>query len=275
MEFQGRSQSLPIETATPVSHILAMNSALVPIAFPQAEIEALAARYARANGGPMSLLNRFGGTVEKQMANLPESVRQRIADLSVQALEQAYGAAARGGRLGRLGGRRQMALAGLTGAAGGVGGMPTALAELPFTITLILRTIQEVAETHGFSPEDPATRRACLEVFSAGSPLAADDGVNTGFLGARLTLTGPALHKMIAKVAPKLAAALGQKLAAQAVPVLGAVAGAGLNLAFVGYYREMAEIRFGLLRLGAHHDPAEVSAAFAAAAASARPVLRA
>jgi len=243
-----------------------MSTALVPIAFPQAEIDALAARYARANGGAMALLNRFGGTVEKQLAALPAPVQARVLAMTQTALARAYGVAAQGGRMGRIGARGHMALAGLTGAAGGFGGMATAAAELPFTITLILHAIQDVAQSHGFDPADEATRRACLEVFSAGSPLAADDGVNTGFLGARMTLTGPALHKMIAKVAPKLASALGQKLAAQAVPVLGAVAGAGLNLAFVSYYREMAEVRFGLLRLGMLHDPEAVSAAFARAA---------
>ena len=102
-------------------------------------------------------------------------------------------------------------------------------------------------------------------MFGAGSLLARDDGVDTAFIGARLALTGPALHKLIASVAPRLAAALGQKLAAQAVPVLGALSGAALNAAFLGYYRELAQIRFALLRLAHRHGPEPVLAAFAAA----------
>jgi hypothetical protein len=100
--------------------------------------------------------------------------------------------------------------------------------------------------------------------------LAADDGVNTSFLSARLTLTGPALQGVIATVAPRLAAALGQKLAAQAVPVLGAVSGAALNAAFLRYYREVARIRFALMRLAVQHGGAAVAARFAEATSAPR-----
>lgn len=41
----------------------------------------------------------------------------------------------------------------------------------------------------------------------------------------------------------------GAKLAAQTVPVLGAVAGATINYHFTRYYREIARVHFGLLRL--------------------------
>lgn len=242
-------------------------------AFPDAEITALAARHARAGRGAMALLNKLGGKVEHQMDALPEAVQDRILALTRSALERSYGLAASSGQLGRIGGGGHLALAGLSGAAGGLGGLPSALAELPVTVTVILRAIQEVARDHGFDPADEAVRRETLRVFAAGGPTEADDGVNTSFIGARLTLTGPTVQKMIAAVAPKLAAALGQKLAAQAVPVLGAVAGAGLNLAFVRYYREVAHIRFGLLRLAQQHDPERVSRAFARAVRAA-PVLR-
>ena len=75
---------------------------------------------------------------------------------------------------------------------------------------------------------------------------------------------------LIATVAPRLAAALGQKLAAQAVPVLGAVSGAALNAAFLRYYREVARIRFALMRLAVQHGGAAVAARFAEATAAPR-----
>jgi hypothetical protein len=80
-----------------------------------------------------------------------------------------------------------------------------------------------------------------------------------------MTITGAAVHNLIATVAPKLAAVLGQKLAAQAVPVLGAMTGAALNAAFLSYYREVARIRFALLRLAEVHGAEPVLEAFAAA----------
>ena len=92
---------------------------------------------------------------------------------------------------------------------------------------------------------------------------------NAAIANPTLTTTAYA-QRVIATVAPKLATALGQKLAAQAVPVLGAVAGAGLNAAFLRYYREMAEIRFALLRLAEQHGAEEILTAFAKAT-EARP----
>jgi len=47
---------------------------------------------------------------------------------------------------------------------------------------------------------------------------------------------------------------MGQKLASQAVPVLGAVAGATTNYVFSGYYQKMAQVHFGLRRLAIDTD---------------------
>jgi hypothetical protein len=52
--------------------------------------------------------------------------------------------------------------------------------------------------------------------------------------------------------------------------VIGAVTGATLNAAYLGYYRELAEIRFALLRLSVRHGGEYVQAEFAAATAPPR-----
>ena len=69
-----------------------------------------------------------------------------------------------------------------------------------------------------------------------------------------MALSGAGLQALIARVAPKLATVLGQKLAAQAVPVLGAVAGAATNYAYTRYYTDMAHVHFGLRRLSIDAD---------------------
>lgn len=230
------------------------------------EIEALARALARANGPVMALVNRLGGGVERQLALLPPALRTELERVTAQALMAAHGLAG----IAEAEGRGTMAAAMASGAAGGAGGVLTSIAELPVTITVILRAIRAEAKKAGFDPAEPGIRAACLEVFAAGSPLAGDDGVNTSFLSARLTLTGPALQKLIATVAPRLAAALGQKLAAQAVPVLGAVSGAAVNAAFLRYYREIARIRFQLMRLSVQHGAEAVAGSFARATTPAR-----
>jgi hypothetical protein len=114
---------------------------------------------------------------------------------------------------------------------------------------VILRAVQGSAAEHGCDPAEEGTRMDCVQVFAAAGPLAEDDGIDTSFLSMRLGLTGATLQSLLARVAPRLATVLGQKLAAQTVPLLGAVAGAAINYAFTSYYQDMARIHFGLRRL--------------------------
>lgn len=224
-----------------------------------AAVAPLAQRYKRANGPVIRLVNRLGGTLENQLSALPASFRSQLERLTAQALETSYGIAARAPDLGT---RAPMMAAVAAGAAGGAGGLATALAELPVTVTLFLNTIRSVARETGLDPDEDWVRAECLQVFAAGSPLAQDDGVNTSFIASRLALSGSAVQNLIKSIAPKLAAVLGQKLAAQAVPVLGAVSGAALNAAFLSYYREVARVRFELIRLGQVHGAEAVEAEF-------------
>jgi len=128
-----------------------------------------------------------------------------------------------------------------------------------------LHAIRAVAAEAGFDADDPGIRAECLQVFAAGSPLGGDDGVNTSFIGARMAASNAAIQKVITLVVPRLGLAMGQKLMAQAVPVLGAVAGAALNAAYMNYYRETARIRFALLRLSQEHGAEATLRAFQAA----------
>jgi len=235
----------------------------------QSAIAEIAARHRAAGGVMMKLVNAAGGQIENRLELLPDRVKDRIEGATRGALEAAYGLAAQSHRSDDplRGDRGHLALATLTGALGGLGGLTTALAELPVTTAVIFRSIQTIAAGHGFDPADPAIRAECLQVFAAGSPLEDDDGVNTSFLAARVTLTGPGLQRLIASISPRFAALLGQKLAAQAVPILGAVTGAGINYTFMDYFQEMAHVRFGLMRLGQKHDPKVIGAAFKAAVA--------
>lgn len=242
--------------------------------FPELEVAELARR-ARSAGGPlMAVLNGLGGTLERRMALLPAGLRRQIDAVTLASLERAFAAARLGRHAPDIGPAGAPLAAAMAGAAGGAGGLATALAELPVTITLILHSIRAAAEAEGFDPEQDWVKAEILNVFASGSPLAADDGVNTAFVGARLALSGAALNQMMARFAPRIAAALSQKLAAQAVPVLGALSGAALNAAFLRHYRELARIRFALLRLAQSHDPERVLRRFSEAAAV-RPLLRA
>jgi hypothetical protein len=228
----------------------------------EARLDEIARRYKNAGGVGINVLNLIGGRAENLLDRLPSAVRRNLEGATVKALNSAMRAAhSSRGMVPDQKSWLNQAVSAAMGAAGGAGGLPTALAELPVTTTLLLRVIQGVAVDYGFDPEAENVQFDCVQVFSAAGPLSGDDGSDLGFLSARIALSGKAMQAVIARVAPKLAVVLGQKLAAQAVPVLGAVAGAATNYAYTSYYEDMAHVHFGLRKLAIDADisPAELN----------------
>ncbi|MCK0149402.1 EcsC family protein [Marivita sp. S6314] len=216
----------------------------------QTAIANLARRHKAAGGVGMQVLNMVGGRAENLLERLPDPVKLGLEGATERALKVAlYAAKHSRGVVPDQKGWLNTALTTTMGAVGGAGGLPTALAELPVTTTVLLRAVQGIAAEHGFDPNDPDVLGDCLTVFASAGPLAEDDGANTAFFSTRVTLTGAAVHGILKSVAPRLATVLGQKLAAQTVPILGAAAGAATNYAFTSYYQEMAHVHFGLRRL--------------------------
>lgn len=224
----------------------------------EAELDRLAAQYRAASGIGVRALNLLGGKAESLLERLPAPVRDNLGDATQRALTLAMQAAQ--STRSAVPDQKPWVNTAVTtamGAAGGFGGLPTALMELPATTTVLLRAIQGVAADHGFDPSAENVQFDCIRVFAAAGPLASDDGADLGFVSLRLTLSGGAMHKLIATVAPKLATVLGQKLATQTVPVLGAVAGATTNYVYTSYYQQIAHVHFGLRRLAIDGDIAE------------------
>ncbi|WP_120633414.1 EcsC family protein [Ruegeria sp. EL01] len=221
----------------------------------EAELDRLADHYRSAGGTGVKLLNKLGGSAESLLDQLPDPVRQGLTSATEHALWAAIHAA--------QGSRRAVpdqkpwvntAVTTAMGAAGGLGGVSTALVELPATTTMLLRSIQGAAAREGFDPAEENVKFDCVRVLSAAGPLSYDDGADLGFFSVRLTLTGPAMQRLIAAVAPRLSVVLGQKLAAQSIPVLGALAGGGTNFIYTRYYQQVAHVHFGLRRLAIDAD---------------------
>lgn len=214
------------------------------------ELDALALRYQTASGLGINLLNSIGGQVENLLDKLPGPVRNQLGEATGQALHLAMQAAKQSRRVvpGQSA-RVNRLISTAMGAAGGAAGLPGALVELPATTAFLLRTIQDAAACEGFDPNADSVMFDCLRVFASSGPLARDDGAETAFISLRLSLSGQALGQMISTVAPRLATAMGHKLAAQSVPILGAAAGATANYVYSGYYHEVGRIHFALRRL--------------------------
>jgi hypothetical protein len=225
---------------------------LPPISDPSvhAQIDRLALRYLATQGLGMQMMARLGNGADGLLQRLPGFVRNRLDGATKAALMRAFSAASGRRRVLRARGdlfNRIVSTA--SGAAGGAAGFAGALVELPFTVTLLLRAMLDIAAEHGLDPDSEEVRLECLRIFAAAGPMPADDQTDLGLLAARLSVSGQTVQTLISKVAPRLSISLGQKMAAQAAPVFGAVIGASINFIFARYYQELSRVHFGLMRL--------------------------
>ncbi len=160
------------------------------------------------------------------------------------------------------------ALATASGAAGGVFGLSSLPVELPLTTVVILRSIADIARREGEDLADPDVALACLQVFALGAHEKDDDFTDSGYFATRgllaKTITeasryvlsqgvggegAPVLVKFVSQVASRFGIVVSEKLAAQAVPVLGAAGGAAVNYAFADHFQSIAFGHFTVRRL--------------------------
>jgi len=260
-----------------------------------------AARFFEDPGAFIRALNLFGSGIEKAQKLLPAAAQKAVSRSVRIALEKAVlvsagtiseGEAApsfaeagrRSGRSGLLHG----AGAAIVGGAGGFLGIAALPVELPASTLILLRSIMDTAQAYGHDIRSPEVRLECVYVFSFGSESKGDDAAESAYYASRIALSqllrnaaafvaansaaeilaalekgsAPALVAFIAKVAEQFGVRVSKKLLAQSVPVIGAVGGAGINLAFAGFFRKAAAFHFGLRRLELDRGYEETRAAF-------------
>ena len=159
-----------------------------------------------------------------------------------------------------------------SGMVGGIGGFSTVLAELPATTTLILRSIAKIANSHGFDIYKPATKVACMEVFSLGSlKTTSDDNAENSYVASRLALAfeinsasaymskigvqnivsaeAPAMVALLNKIVPQFGVVATNKIIAQSLPIISAGTAAMINYLFISHYQKMADAHFSVLKM--------------------------
>jgi EcsC protein family len=72
----------------------------------------------------------------------------------------------------------------------------------------------------------------------------------------------PALVRFITRVASRFGVAVSEKLAAQAVPMIGAVGGALINSVFMDHFQDMARGHFRITRLDRTYGPGRIKNAY-------------
>jgi hypothetical protein len=134
-----------------------------------------------------SLTNMVGKPIELIGNALPASARQAIATATSKALQAALKVALRTmPRTDHAGsGLLHKALATASGAAGGAFGLATLPVELPVSTIIMLRSIAEIARSHGEDPSDPESALSCIQVFALGGRAGSADASETGYFAVR------------------------------------------------------------------------------------------
>jgi len=217
-------------------------------------------RLSRLAGRPIELLGQA----------LPQAASEAVSQATQAALTQALRYALKtipnepGGPETRV----HKALAALSGAMGGALGLSAVLIELPISTTIMLRAIARIAQSEGEDLNDPQTVLACIEVFALGGRSGSEHLHESGYFAVRAALarsvnaalrqvagrgvldeSTSAIVRLLGQIGSRFGAAVSQKVAAQAVPVLGAIGGAAVNAAFVDHFQTLARGHFTVRRL--------------------------
>jgi len=154
------------------------------------------------------------------------------------------------------------------GAGGGAFGLPALALELPVSVTVMLRSIADVARSEGEQIKLPETKLACVQVFAFGGAAKGDNATETGYYFVRATMSrsiseatkqitqkglaregAPAIINFLNQVAAKFGVNVSEKFAAQSLPVIGAIGGALINTVFIDHFQDMARGHFIVRRL--------------------------
>jgi len=168
-----------------------------------------------------------------------------------------------------------------TGAGGGAFGLAGLPVELPLSTTIMLRSIADIARSEGEHLRTPDAKLACLEVFALGGRSKSDDASESAYFLIRGALArsvseaagyiteralveegAPAIVRFITQLATRFGVNVSQKVAAQAVPVIGAAGGVAINVLFIDHFQEMARGHFIIRRLERTYDPSLVRAEY-------------
>jgi hypothetical protein len=200
--------------------------------------------------------------------NLSPTASPRMQGIAEAALRRASVIASRGlprpgGGLARQPLLRTRLLAVFSGTLGGLAGLPGFLPDAGFTTLLIMRAIAAIAVAEGEDLTQEASRAACLEVFAFGGPpngptSSIAETPDTGYWTARLLLQGRPLVRLFADVATRYGLHISEKLALQAIPLVGAAGGAAINSLFLDHYTVLARVHFTLRRLERQHGATRV-----------------
>jgi hypothetical protein len=222
-------------------------------------------------GVSIRLINLLGYPIEGFIKVLPRWMGQAIGNTAAKAVGTAfYAALSTMDKKGR--GRpfrlihRAMVL--VSGAVGGFFGLPGMIVELPISTTLMLRSIADIARSEGEDLSSVDTHLACITVFALGGRSMGDNAADAAYYAVRAALTRtlseaaefiaqrgmveegtPIVIRVMANLASRFGVIITDKVAAEMIPILGALGGALINLLFISHFQSAARGHFIVRRL--------------------------
>lgn len=229
------------------------------------------------------LADYAGVPVSRVLGFLPKAVNRQISGLVRTAVLKALAVAVdtldeKPPRAPAIG--FSSFLAGVTGGVGGLFGFGALAVELPMTTTLMLRAIAEIAQHQGEDLSSLEARLACLEVFAYGATRNAEN-IDVGYYAARALISrhthdvvalalerggidasAPVAASFISEIVSSFGLVVSDKAAAGAVPVLGALGGATVNMVFMDHFQRIAQAHFTVRRLERTYGSANIRARY-------------
>lgn len=225
-------------------------------------------------GWAMKGLNKMGNLIESRIQLLPHKQQKWLQQISYNVLHTVVKT-----NLVSMKNTKSntmplnmvyKALVTSSGALGGALGVTAFAVDLTIATKLMMRSIMDIARSEGEDLNELDTQLACLQVFALGGKSKHDDSLDTGYYATKVAMsstvkgatkmsskalasvlkgTGNPILRLVAVVASRFSVQVSEKFVAQAVPVIGALGGASINLAFIQHFQNMAHAHFSIRRL--------------------------
>jgi hypothetical protein len=158
-------------------------------------------------------------------------------------------------------------VAGINGGVSGFFGAAALPIELPLTTALMMRAIADIARHYGEDLSQLEARLACVEVFALGAHNV-EKRLDVGYYATRALLSKlagdasayliersavsastPVVNSLVSEIASRFGLIVSERFAASALPVLGALGGATVNMIFMNHFQRVAQGHFIIRRL--------------------------
>jgi hypothetical protein len=257
------NQQLTPLVLTPADHA-ALTSAVKRLENPN-----FAAKLADYAGAPINrIMSMLPKTVNRQISGMVRDAVMKGLDVAVDTLEEKPPPSPAI--------KFSSFIAGVAGGLSGLFGLGALAIELPLTTTVMLRSIAEIARHEGEDLSTLEARLACLEVFAFGTKRT-DENVDVGYYAARtliskytsdvaalflergaIDVSAPVVSNLVTEIVSRFGIVVSDKIAAGAVPIIGALSGATVNVIFMDHFQKIAKGHFTLRRLERTYGSAHI-----------------